>query len=882
MRKLFSITLIIMMGFTNKSFAQFVTIPDTNFVIFLQQNYPTAMVGNQMDTTDASVLGATSLNCSNRNISNVSGIEFFDNLNSFNCSYNQITLINNIPFSVDSLLCYANSIISIGNLPPNLLFFDCSNNNLSSLPNLPQSIYILACGGNQLSTISNLPSNLYILNCADNLISTLPSLPFFLYSIDCSNNILTSLPLLNWNLKSLNCSSNSISTISTLPTGLLYLDVSNNLNINIASLPLNLENFNCNNVNLISVPILPNNLKNLSCSDNPSILLPTILPDSLRSLFSQGCQLTNLPALPSKLEFIWVWGNLLNSLPFLPNSLKTIDCSMNQITSLPNLPSGLVSLFCQNNLLTSISLPDSLSSLDCTYNNINCLPMFSQDSFLIFGAKDGNTINCIPKTFTVIFNTDSTENLPLCTSSASCTPYAQVSGNVHLDTSINCALDSLQNGNLLQNVKMTKWMNNAMVDQAYVSANNQYYFNAIVGDTVTIKMDTSSMPFYINCPSIGYRTVQITPLDSVKQHQDFSVKCKQTPDLNVQSIFGTFRNAQARTIKISAGDFSKFYNLNCANNIGGTVTTTITGPASFVGAASGALTPTNVTGNTLSYTIADFGVLDFTTAFGILVMADTFAPLNSSVCIKTIVNTVTDINHTNDTLEFCGLVNNSYDPNDKACFPNNTATPNTWLTYTVRFQNTGNDTAYNIIIRDTLDNNLDASSFTYLASSHNPQINLEGNATTFNFKNINLVDSFTNEPLSNGWLQYKVKTKATLQLNASIKNTAYIYFDFNDAIITNTTSNTYALGAPFGVGNIINNKNNFSLFPNPSTDYLSIKTTTAGTIKIMDLIGRVHQVLNVNAHKTQSITVKHLSKGVYIVQFIDERGNVTGKKFVKE
>jgi uncharacterized repeat protein (TIGR01451 family) len=861
MRKVFLTTLLSAICIINKTNAQFVTIPDTNFVTFLQQNYPTAMVGNQMDTTDASVVGATSLDCSFKNISDVYGIDFFDSLAYFNCGYNLITTINNLPL--------------------NLSIFLCNNNLLTNISFFPQTLSTIYCHNNQLVNLPSLPNNLLSLTCGTNQLDSLPSIPNSLSLLDCQENQITSIPY--------------------LPTGLKFLIISDNGNIVIPSLPSGLELFHCGSNYLNVLPSLPNTLKFLDCKNNSLTTLPATLPDSLNEinilnnsiailpslppnlniLICGNNSINSLPALPNNLTHLLCYGNLLSSLPNLPTNLIQLWCFSNQLTSLPNLPNSIKSLVCSNNFLTNISIPDSLKELNCIINNITCIPNFIQDTFDVFMIFSGNNITCIPKTFYSI-SSDSSIYLPLCTGLSGCLPLAQVSGNVHLDTSLNCALDSLQNGDLLQNAKMTKWINNSMIDQAYVSANNQYYFNAIVGDTITIKMDTSGMPFYLNCPSIGYRTVEITPLDSVRQHQDFSVKCKLTPDLNVQSIFGTFRNAQARNVNISAGDLSKFYKINCVNNIGGTVTTTITGPASFVGAASGALTPVSVVGNTINYTVADFGTLNYDSAFGIIVMADTFAPINSSVCIKTIVNTVTDVNQTNDTLEFCGLVTNSYDPNDKACSPTNTATPNTWLTYTVRFQNTGNDTAYNIIIRDTLDTNLDASSFTYLASSHNPIISLEGNAASFNFKNINLVDSFSNEPLSHGYIQYKVKTKSSLPLNASVKNTASIYFDFNDAIVTNTTTNTYGLDTPLGVGILTNTKNNFSLYPNPSADYISIKTTNAGTIKIMDLIGGVHQVLNVSAYKTQSIAVKYLSKGIYIVQFIDSHGSATSKKFIKE
>ncbi|MCP4439693.1 MAG: hypothetical protein GY810_12180 [Aureispira sp.] len=65
----------------------------------------------------------------------------------------------------------------------------------------------------------------------------------------------------------------------------------------------------------------------------------------------------------------------------------------------------------------------------------------------------------------------------------------------------------------------------------------------------------------------------------------------------------------------------------------------------------------------------------------------------------------------------------SYDPNDKAAQPAGYDTAhyiykNTAIDYKVRFQNTGTDTAFNIMILDTLSSYLDIPSLQMGASSH--------------------------------------------------------------------------------------------------------------------------------------------------------------------
>jgi len=85
---------------------------------------------------------------------------------------------------------------------------------------------------------------------------------------------------------------------------------------------------------------------------------------------------------------------------------------------------------------------------------------------------------------------------------------------------------------------------------------------------------------------------------------------------------------------------------------------------------------------------------------------------------------------------------------------------------------------------------LDKTTFTLLSYSHEPFVQLYTNGVLkFNFPNIHLPDSNTNEPASHGYVQFKIKAKDSLTLGNAIENTANIYFDFNAPVITNTTSN---------------------------------------------------------------------------------------------
>lgn len=137
----------------------------------------------------------------------------------------------------------------------------------------------------------------------------------------------------------------------------------------------------------------------------------------------------------------------------------------------------------------------------------------------------------------------------------------------------------------------------------------------------------------------------------------------------------------------------------------------------------------------------------------------------------------------------------SYDPNDKREFPDRIGDDNLTLMdedleYTIRFQNNGNDTAYNVKIVDPLDVNIDPSSIRVVSSSHDVETCIEGTDLIFLFENIYLVDSTTDYPSSQGFVTFKCNARTGRAEFTEVNNTADIFFDTNLPIKTNQTLNT--------------------------------------------------------------------------------------------
>ena len=148
----------------------------------------------------------------------------------------------------------------------------------------------------------------------------------------------------------------------------------------------------------------------------------------------------------------------------------------------------------------------------------------------------------------------------------------------------------------------------------------------------------------------------------------------------------------------------------------------------------------------------------------------------------------------------------SFDPNDKQGFPKGYGVEkyieaNTDLEYLIRFQNTGTDTAFTVSIIDSISPLLDISTIKPGASSHNYHMEfLDGNAILFQFDNIQLPDSNTNEPLSHGFVKFRIAQQRNNPIGSIIQNAADIYFDFNDPVRTNQT--THTIGKDFILVNI--------------------------------------------------------------------------------
>ena len=634
------------------------------------------------------------------------------------------------------------------------------------------------------------------------------------------------------------------------------------------ALPPSLNHLYCDSNKLVSLPKLPSQLGLLRCSYNLLTSLPA-LPKSLDQVMCNYNQIKELPPFSDSLTILYCDHNQLKSLPEL-KQLSQLSCSFNQLLKLPDLPVSLNYLECGNNELTTLpKLPPHLTYLHCANNKISCFDIFRTDMKMDIS---NNPFTCLPN-YTGGMDA-ATLKFPLCKSNDKvnnpngCAEATWISGNIYKDQNSNCKKDATENDAANIPVKLYDDLNK-LVAQTFSDSKGKYYFFITGG---RYKVELGNGTFTVNCPYPGTDSVVDVSNGVSVEHVDFSILCKPGFDIGVSGVWasGKVFPGQQHRLAIQAGDLSQWNNLGCSSNVSGTVKATVDGPVTYAGIPLGALTP-SVNGNTFTYTISDFSAIN-QYGFQLLFNTKTTATASDSVCVTINVTPITgDNDPSNNTKHFCYKVFNSYDPNLKEVYPLSDLEEGfkDWFTYTIHFQNTGNAPAIDIALTDTLDPKLDAETFQVLNYSHFNQTTLTGNALYFKFPNIQLVDSISDPEKSKGFIQYRIKPKIGLKVGASVKNRAFIYFDYNKPVITNTTVNTVVKEVSVEKNDW---QNKIIVYPNPSDGlyYIELpeKSTMQGvTAEVYNLLGKV--VWNGRLTQSNPLDITALPSGIYLLKLTD-------------
>lgn len=720
---------------------------------------------------------------------------------SLSVSFLNISDLSGIQFftSLKNFTCSNNSITSIDSLPDSLVYFMCSQNQLQSLPPLPSSLINLNCNLNQITSLPALPPALLYLDCKENNIDSLPSLPPNLRWLYCEANHLTTLPNLPNSLQIIYSGTNNLTQLPSLPTDLRILSVPNN--------------------QLTALPALPPKMMSLYCGFNLLDSLPD-LPDTLYSLGCTMNSLSALPVLPSQLSVLICDNNQLNSLPALPNSLSNLTCSFNQISHLPTLPSNLAWLICSGNPIACLpALPNNLMNLYYDSTQITCIPNIPNNgNFFSFPHSN------------------------LCTPFYNACNYSYLRGFIYIDVNGNGLYDSAE-------VKMPGTINylNSFASQSDSSG----YFTFIV-DSGSVNFSAVVPTYYTpTSPQTISYLVQANSNDTLAWGMQAITTVKDLKiDLDHYNSFRPgfktilkihYKNEGTQSIQNATLKFLNDTNLSMLS-------------AQPLNTSASADTLIWNLGNLLPNQEGYISLLD---------SINVLAPIGTGLLSEALIFPFAgDTNTLNNVARCSDIITGSFDPNDKSVSPEFISPGQTNnLEYTIRFQNTGNDTAFSVLITDTLSNSLDYSTIKTISASHKWNYWLQNGCAKWYFPNILLPDSNVNEPASHGFIKFHIQPKSNLNAGNQIENTAAIYFDYNAAVATNT--------AIVSITPLVVEEYSFEkikLFPNPVQDYFLLETKefALGEVSLSDESGRcLDKKFITSSHFTWNS--KHFPCGVYFL-----------------
>jgi uncharacterized repeat protein (TIGR01451 family) len=457
---------------------------------------------------------------------------------------------------------------------------------------------------------------------------------------------------------------------------------------------------------------------------------------------------------------------------------------------------------------------------------------------------------------------------PICQCPTQASPNV-ISGKVFRDDNGNCIQDAGEPGTGNRIMRLGPW------PLYYITDPQGYYVMNV--DTGMFTVSTVPPHYYTQiCPATNY-PVHFSSSPSSYPNANFADTCPQCYDLTISVGAGWQPSCRTSVWTITACDIGP---LPAYNSI-----ITVTLPDSAV-----LVSPLNYTShpsaNVYLYTT---GMID-TGQCITLTIVDSLScnlQLNDIVCMQAQVNANgADCYWDNNWDHECGTINGPHDPNQKRVaaqqfeqkgyVTQDYITAQDTLTYEIQFQNTGTDTAYNVVVTDTISPYLDAGTVQLIGATHPVTMALSGNVLVFSFNHIMLPDSNHDEVGSHGILKYKILQRVGNQPGTMIYNSANIFFDVNLPVITNQTINIIPLGTT-GIHEL--NNSGVKIYPNPFTGIVHISNADAKTsissVTVCNSLGIVVAERKEINEPELTLDLSALSKGVYYVKVMQGNKMIT-------
>ncbi len=649
-------------------------------------------------------------------------------------------------------------------------------------------------------------------------------------------------------------------------------------------------------VNLLELRCVSDLITNLDLSQNINLTELDCRNNQLVSLnVSQNINLTELLCSDNELTTLDVSQNI---------NLQTLVCSVNELTTLDVSQNiNLTSLHCSSNQYTEFDISNLLqlvsfgirstqiSNIDLS-NNPELISVFlnNNPNLNYINYKNGNNSNfsdfevfyndlpnleivCVDNVESDLVNFIISEVGHPVIYSEYCTlepaQSNQINGNVKLDLDNNgCNASDLPMPNL-----MLITDNGTETFATFTQNNGDYLLYTNGGDFTTAV--TINLPDYFTVNPNAYSNT-FTGFDNTFT-ADFCIEPNQAiNDVNISIL----------PIIPARPNFEAKYKL-VYKNVGTTVlngSVALDFDATKLDFSFTTGTISSQTDNNITFSYANLNPFETRTIdvnFNVLSTVNIDDILNFTATVNPISN---DYTPNDNVIDYSQTVVSSYDPNDIHILEGphiRIQDKDDYVHYFIRFQNTGNAEAFNVVVTNKLDANLDWTTMQLESTSHATRVAIHnGNDIEFIFEDINLPDSTNDEPNSHGYIAYKIKLKNNILVGDIIPNQAKIFFDLNEAIDTNIAS-TEIIDNTVSVNNN-SFSNSISIYPNPTNGLLHInaKNVQIVTLKVYSKLGQL--ILSKAKNDIKQLNLKKLSKGLYFIKLEDKNGNVAIKKIIKE
>jgi len=884
--------------------AQIIDFPDENLKNALLNHNPIIDTNNngEIEISEAvSYNSSQGLKLFHKNISNATGIEYFTNTEKINLTSNNLTNINlSIMPWIEELYIRSNPLSNL-DLSNNLVLeiLSLGNDNISSL-DISNNIALknLAIRDNGISSL-DISNNLELEGL---FIDTIPIL-----EIDTSNNhALENLTILNNDISTIDTSYNlNLKTLWLNHINITELNISNNTLLWGLDISYNsLQEIDLSNVNLTYLAIAETDILQQSFLNETDLTYLNINNTEIDNLdLTIYPDLTQLEMVNTLIPSIDLSQNIdLQHLWMKSNLITDIDVTTNINIEFLRIESPILSLDLSNNTV--------LKSLRTVNTNLTTLDLSQNEEICSFSAINNNELTFINfRNNNNILIDDNTFCSLSYTSTSPATVFTVLNNNnlafICVDD-INYALEkfNIQDGaTLIDNCGDTGDDFNQLTGQVTYDEGddgcdpNDQPISSIIHSTDGIN-DFAS----IAAPTGGYNlhVYEGTYDTQIIGLPDYFI----TDPIIYQNTFTGFNQTETVDFCITATEavsdlsvtlmptsqarpgFESSYQI-VYSNIG---TTTVSGTIDFdfnealVGFQLSDPSPANATVNSISW---DFeNLLPFTSRTIDITMLVEQPPVVEGDDILQYTTSIapsdSDVTPNDNTFELNQVVVNSYDPNDKTCLEGEEVlieNADEYLHYLIRFQNTGTASAINVRVADQLDEKLDWTTLVIESLSHSGRTEIQnGRDVSFIFDDIYLPHEAADPEGSNGFIAYKIKPKEDVVLGDTIENTAYIFFDFNPPIITNTTETTFVETLTVDDVPTIT----VEVYPNPTSDVLYINSNESlEKLTIYNSLGQSIRAEDVEGINSQ-IDMSNLDTGIYFISLQTISGSSKYKQIIKK